>query len=68
MININSIPERIINDLHSRGHSNQDIENSTPARLFSEYLAWNGFYGWAEDFTEALDSLRASQEDGGDGE
>ena len=58
---ISLIPEHILDDLYNRGLSDSDIENSTPAKLFDEYLRWNGFSGYAGDFILAIDSLRVAQ-------
>jgi len=58
---ITLIPEHILDDLYSRGLSDFDIENSTPSKLFDEYLRWNGFSGYAGDFISAIDSLRVAK-------
>tara|TARA_R110002020_G_scaffold147185_2_gene322329 strand:+ start:1272 stop:1463 length:192 start_codon:yes stop_codon:yes gene_type:complete len=55
------IPENILEDLINRGLTREDIENSTPQKLFDEYLAWNGFIGWAGTFADAIDDLRSAQ-------
>jgi len=58
---ITLIPEHILDDLYNRGLSDSDIENSTPIKLFDEYLGWNGFTGYAVDFVDAIDSLRSAK-------
>ena len=58
---VSLIPDHILDDLHSRGLNDADIESSTPEHLFNEYLNWNGIIGYGDTFIEAIDSLRSAE-------
>lgn len=59
-MDINKIPEDILSDLRERDLSDDDIKESSPEYLFSEYCDWNGLAGWGSTLIEALDALRAA--------
>lgn len=52
------IPEDILEALKNRGLTREDIETSTPNKLFDEYARWHGFSGWSGTFINAIDELR----------
>lgn len=52
------IPEHILEALDKRGLSTKDILNSTPEKLFKEYIEWYGLICWDKKLIGAIDSLR----------
>lgn len=53
-LNIQVLPETILNDLKERGHTIEDIQNMSPSEAFKEYLEWNGIINWASHIRWAL--------------
>lgn len=61
MINIDTIPGRLLSALQNRGHSNDQIRSMTIDTAIGEYAAWHlGDKSWGADF---LDLIRCLQED-----
>ena len=59
-MNIGKIPSHILEDLRSRGLSDEEIGNACPERLFTEFCNWNGLTGWGGTLITTLDELRAA--------
>ncbi len=60
-MNIERIPDHIIEDLKERGWSEKEIERSYPDELFNEYCEWQGLSGYGDMLREVLDALRGAQ-------
>ena len=58
---IEKIPENILEDLRWK-LSDEEIVESTPDHLFSEYCEWHGLWLWGYRLIDVLDSLRACKE------
>ncbi len=43
---LDDIPDDILDDVRSRGLSDEDIVNATPKEIFNEYCNWNGLIHW----------------------
>ena len=46
MVNIDKLPETIVEALHERGHSDEYISQMQPETVFIEYCEWHGLIGW----------------------
>jgi len=57
-MNINKIPDYILDDLRSRGLTDRIISKQTPEFLFEEYCNWQGLIGWSDSLITVLDDLR----------
>jgi len=57
-VEINLIPEYVIEALEGRGLTTHDIENATPEEIFVQYTEWIGLIGYGESLIETLDTLR----------
>ncbi len=72
---IESIPNRVVEAVRSRGFSDEEIAKMTARHLFKEHLEWDGLTGWGYDLyelahrlavTEKLAHLKARAQSGGD--
>ncbi len=52
------IGPRILDALHQRGHSTDDIARMSPSGAFCEFCIQHGFIGWAGAFWDAVENLR----------
>lgn len=57
-MNINKIPQSILSDLKSRGHTEDEIKNMKWEEAFDEYCNWNGLIGWGYYLRDAMKSLK----------
>ena len=62
MINLEVLPNRIIEDLKSRGHSEEDISYMQPEKVFTEFCSWHGFAGWGSTLWDAVHEIKESEE------
>ena len=58
MIDLKKVRIGVLDDLRSRGLTDEEIENFTPDHLFNEYCDWLGFIGWGPTLISSIDSLR----------
>jgi len=59
-MDITKIPQHILDDLRSRGNTDEEIKEMSPECAFSEFCEWNGLNGWASTLRNALDILRVA--------
>lgn len=46
MLNLKKLNPAIVDALHYRGHTDDDIKNMTPSEAFDEACSWYGLIGW----------------------
>jgi hypothetical protein len=60
-VNVSKLSFSIVDALHERGHTDDQIANMSPEMAFIEYCNWNGLLGWGIELIDVIDSLRASE-------
>jgi len=48
-MDIKTMPPRLLDALHERGHSDERIAGMDGEMAFSEYCMWHGLIGWGSD-------------------
>lgn len=61
MLNPSKLSKPVLEALHERGHSDEDIRQMSEATAFEEYCHWHGFLGWAPSILNAIDSIRSAK-------
>ena len=61
MLDLEKIPEPIIENLRHRGHSDEDIRNMTPVRAFDEHCSWQGLLGYGRQLFRDVKYLEAAE-------
>jgi hypothetical protein len=60
-LDLKKVPEHILDDLRSRGHSDDAIARMNAAKAFDEYLSWNGIIGYGSSVRAAVHALDAAE-------
>jgi hypothetical protein len=62
MLNTSALPTKVIDDLKSRGHSLEIINQMTPKKAFDEYCNWNGLIGWGDHLWNMMHKIKVSED------
>ena len=57
-MDLNSIPEHVLDALYERGHTDDVIVRLQPRYMFKEYLEWNGIIGYDALIWDAVTTLQ----------
>jgi hypothetical protein len=57
-LDLQALPDELINDLKERGHSEEAIAQMTPEKAFEEYCNWNGLINWGDSLWKAVHEFK----------
>lgn len=58
MMDISKIPGHVLDDIRSRGHSDEAIRRMSAKTAFTEYCEWNGLIHWGLPLFSAVLALK----------
>lgn len=58
---LDKIPEIILNDIRSRGWSDEEIQGFTAKQAFNEFCYWHGLLGWGDNLWDTVHKLKEAE-------
>ncbi len=61
MLDPKKIPHSILENLHDRGLTDEQIADMSPKEAFGEYAQWHGLINWGSTLWHAVESFKAAE-------
>jgi hypothetical protein len=58
MLDVDALPEQLVDDLKKRGHTLEQIKQMSPKKAFDEYCNWNGLFKWGDHLWLTMHKLK----------
>lgn len=63
MLNTKTLPANVLEALHNRGLSDEEIAELTPAEAFSEFCYWHGLLNWGNELWSVMTNLQSNAQE-----
>lgn len=63
MIDITKLEHAVLDNLHERGHTDEQIKNMNWDQVFDEYCEWEGLIQWGPELRRVMANAKNAQQE-----